>query len=177
MGNPCSACTVEQESGEEPTPPLKDQKLTGSLTTGVTGSEGKDPHRITTKEEKDRKPECSDENSQEPRKTRVRDPKHVFDITFTKSPLGVKFTSSRSGKCVYVTETDGKVNQAVNDSKLPKDSKLLKINNIDVESQAINDTVILIRKEIQNLPMTMTFCHPDGLEEHERQDPHPKLLL
>jgi len=168
MGNPCSACTVEQESGEEPTPPMRDQKLTGSLKAGET---------FPVKEGKDGTPECSDENSREPCKPRVRDPKHVFDITFTKSPLGVKFTSSRSGRCVYVTETDGKVNQAVNDSKLPKDSKLLKINNIDVESQAINDTVSLIRKEIKILPMTMTFCHPDGLDEDECQDPHPKLLL
>jgi len=169
MGNPFSMCTVDPESA--------DQKLTGSRASGKSLVKAKDPSGLASKEEKDGKSDSFHDDSQKPHKTRVRDPKHVFDITFTTAPLGVKFTSSRSGKCIYVTDTDGEVNKAVKDDKLPKDAKLLRVNNIDVESQTINETVKLIRKLINSQPVTMSFCHPDGLDEDECQDPDPQVHI
>merc|ERR1719320_87389 len=112
-------------------------------------------------------------NGQPPIKPRVRDLKHIFEITFSKIPLGVIFTSSFYGTCAYVTGTDGE-NDEVTDDNLPKDSKLLKINDCDVEWQTLDKTAQLLNKLMDDLPITMTFCHPNGLDEDERQDPDPK---
>jgi len=106
-------------------------------------------------------------------KRRVRDEKHIFKITFTKIPLGVVCTSSIYGISTYVTETDGK-NDEVTDENLPKGSKLLKINDVDVEFLSLDQTTGLLIKLMNNLPIIMTFCHPDGLDKDELQDPNPK---
>merc|ERR1711920_740577 len=106
-------------------------------------------------------------------KPHERDSKDIFEITFTKIPLGVIFTSSINGTCTYVTGTNGK-NDEVTEKDIPKDSKLLKINDVDVEWLTLDKTTVLLREFMKDLPITMTFCHPDGLDEDEKQDPEPK---
>jgi len=101
-----------------------------------------------------------------------RDPKHIFTVKFKKKPLGIILTSARDGACAYVTDVDGK-NKAVRKNNLPIGSKLLKVNEADVEMEQINDVTDLILDGLKNLPMSLTFCHPDGLNDDEIPDPDP----
>jgi len=142
MGNPC--CTSRE--------PRSTAEVTNPLAPGVHHTKGgAEPLEM---------------------KPRVRDQKHIFEITFSRIPLGVIFTSSNDGRSTYVTGTDGN-NDEVTDKNLPKNSKLLKVNDVDVELQTLEETTELLNKLMKELPITMTFCHPDGLEEDERQDPDP----
>jgi len=104
-----------------------------------------------------------------------RDPKYIFDIKIKKHPLGIVLTSSKEGTCAYVTKVHKKKNKAVRKGKLPKNSKLLKVNSIDIEMDDINKITGLIVKEVKSLPLTLTFCHPDGLRDDEIPDPHPQV--
>jgi len=144
MGNPC--CTSRE--------PRSTAEVTNPLAPGVHHTKGgAEPVEM---------------------KPRVRDQKHIFEITFSRIPLGVILTSSIDGTSTYVTGTDGN-NDEVTDKNLPKDSKVLKVNDVDVELQTLEETSELLNKVMKELPFTMTFCHPDGLDEDERQDPDPML--
>jgi len=103
----------------------------------------------------------------------ARDPKHIFDIIFTQRPLGVHLTTDSKGKCAYVTETSAVKNKVVDKNKLPKFSKLIRVNNINVEYEDFDIILMLVFNKMKDLPMTLTFCHPDGLDEDERPDPNP----
>lgn len=100
-----------------------------------------------------------------------RDPKHVFVINFTKLPLGIIITSQINGTCAYVTTTDEEKNEAV--KKLPLNSKLLQVNDQDVEMEKIKTITRLIIKYAKTLPLRLTFCHPSGLLSSEFPDPNP----
>jgi len=104
----------------------------------------------------------------------ARDSKHVFSIKFKKKPLGIVLTSATDGTSAYVTEVNRKKNKAVKNYNLPLNSKLLKLNGKDVELDQIDDITEVIVESMNNMPLELTFCHPDGLNENEIPDPHPK---
>lgn len=114
------------------------------------------------------------EPQDEPEIKRKRDPKHVFEIKFKKRPLGVVLTSARNGKSAYVTQTAPWKNKAVKKKKLPHKSKLLKVNDLDVENDKIDKITQLILQDMRNPPLVLTFCHPKGLDPDEIPDPNPK---
>jgi len=103
-----------------------------------------------------------------------RDLNYVFSIKFKTKPLGMIITSSEDGTCAYVTHVDGKINKAVDNNKLPLNSKLLKVNDKEVELDSFEATTSLIIDCMWTLPLVLTFCHPDGLNVRERPDPSPK---
>jgi len=103
----------------------------------------------------------------------VRDSKHVFSIIFKKKPLGIVLTSAIDGTSAYVTEVDGKKNKAVKNYKLPLNSKLLKLNGKDVELDQIDDITEAIVESMKSMPLELTFCHPDGVNDNEFPDPNP----
>lgn len=89
---------------------------------------------------------------------------HLFSIKFNKTPLGIVLTPDENGECAFITETDGKLNEAVKDDKLPLFSKLIKCNGVDVEMKKIEDIKKMIQEEgSKNLPLELTFYHRDGL--------------
>jgi len=94
-----------------------------------------------------------------------RDPKYVFTIIFNKSPLGIILTSNNNGICAYVTGVDAEKNEALMDNKLPLNSKLLKLNDSHVELDNID--TILEKIMAKKMPIELTFCHPDGLNDDE----------
>jgi len=102
----------------------------------------------------------------------ARDPQHVFVIMFTELPFGMILTSQIDGTCAYVTATDEEKNKAV--KKLPINSKLLQVNDQDVEMEEIPIITRLIIKNAKTLPLRLTFCHPSGLLGSEFPDPNPK---
>jgi len=124
--------------------------------------------------------EVLDESPQEPEMKkappviRPRDPKHIFEVTLKKRPLGIVLTSEPDGQAAYVTSTDGKKSKAVKGKKLPLNSKLLKVNGVHVENEQIISITDSIRQGAKDLPLVLTFCHPDGLDEDEHADPDPK---
>merc|ERR1719193_1011556 len=99
-----------------------------------------------------------------------RDPKFVFSITFETKPLGMDITSSEYGTCAYVTHVDGKKNKALENNTLPLYSKLIRVNGKGVENDKFQDTLDLIQDRLKDLPLILTFCHPDGLNADERPD-------
>jgi len=99
-----------------------------------------------------------------------RHPKYIFSITFTNKRLGITISSSTYCHSAYVTKVDGSRNKAV--QEMPLNSKLLKCNGVDVESDNIDDIEKAIKAGKKNLPLTLTFCHPDGLLEDEYPDPN-----
>jgi len=105
-----------------------------------------------------------------------RDPKDIFAITFTTTPLGVVLTSAKNGSCAYVTEVYGEKNNAVKNNKLPIGSKVLKVNQTDLELKHIDDITETIIEGSKTLPMIMVFCHPNGLNDDEIPDSTPKLV-
>jgi len=105
--------------------------------------------------------------------TRQRDPKHIFTLTLKKRPLGIVLTSDPDGYAAYVTSTNGNKNKVVGGDNLPVNSKLLKVNSIHVEDEAIICITDTIRDNLRRLPLDLTFCHPEGLDEDERPDPNP----
>merc|ERR1719192_2274918 len=122
----------------------------------------------TADKEKDVEPEGEASIETKLPETQVeRDAKHLFTIKFKKKPLGVILTSQPDGKGAYVTKVDKKANKAVKKNKLPLKSKLLKVNDSDVELQYIDDITELIVESLKKLPMTLTFCHPEGLNKDE----------
>jgi len=102
-----------------------------------------------------------------------RDVKHIFDITFEKTPLGIVLTSSLDGSCAYVTNINEQKNEALNNGKLPKNSKLLRVNDEDVEFEKIYTILNVVTRDVKTLPLKLTFCHPDGLGDDEIPDPCP----
>jgi len=99
-----------------------------------------------------------------------RDPKYIFSITFETKPLGMDITSSEYGTCAYVTNVDEKKNKALENTKLPLNSKVIRVNGKGVEHDKFEDTLYLIKDCLGNLPLILTFCHPDGLNVDERPD-------
>jgi len=141
---------------------------------GAPGTEGQilyeEPDHV---EEKSNSAELISE--QNDLKVPERDPRHIFDIIFKKKPLGIIFTSAENGKCAYVTQLKGKKNKAIRKGKLPVNSKLLKVNGETIELEYMDKITRLIVKELEKLPLTLTFCHPDGLRPDEKPDPKPKM--
>jgi len=99
-----------------------------------------------------------------------RHPKYIFQITFNSERLGITISSGTYCHSAYVTKVDGSRNKAV--QEMPLNSKLLKCNGVDVESDNIDDIEKAIMAGKKNLPLTLTFCHPDGLFENEYPDPN-----
>jgi len=128
-------------------------------------------------EESFEKPEEVKEEAPSPPKSVQRDPGYIFTIQFKMAPLGFALTSARDGSCGYITEVYGEKNEAVKNNKLPLGSKLLKVNQTDVEWKSIDDITESIIEGIENLPVIMTFCNPDGLNNEEIPDPTPKDIL
>lgn len=89
---------------------------------------------------------------------RERDPKCLFMITLTTRPCGFVLTSGDDGTGVYVTESDY--------AALPRNSKLLKSSERKVELFNLNDIQDIINNA--ELPLTLTFCHPEGLYDDEK---------
>jgi len=106
--------------------------------------------------------------------SRERHPKHIFSITYTSKPLGIVVSSSIDCTSAYVTTVDGSRNQAIQDNNLPLNSKLLKCNGVDVEADDIDDIEKTLIAGQENMPLTLTFCHPDGLFDDEYPDPNAK---
>jgi len=104
-----------------------------------------------------------------------RDQKYIFDIELKKLPLGIVITSAKDGTSAYVTKVHKKKNKSLRKGKLPLNSKLLKVNGTNIEKDGINKIIDSILKEVKHLPLTLTFCHPDGLRDYEIADPNPKV--
>jgi len=99
-----------------------------------------------------------------------RDPKFIFSIKFETSPLGIVVASDEDGNCAYVTRVNGEKNKAIENNVLPLNSKLLKVNDKEVELYKFEDATGAIKECLETLPLVLTFCHPDGLKENERSD-------
>lgn len=97
-----------------------------------------------------------------------RDPKWVFSIKFEKEPLGIILTSTDEGTCAYVTEINVSKNEALKNNKLPLKSKLLKLDDRDVEFDQFDDITDSVIEA--TFPIVLTFCHPKGLNKHECPD-------
>lgn len=107
-------------------------------------------------------------------KVAKREPNHIFDITFRERPLGIILTSAESGLGAYLT----KINETKSKTfieQLPKNSKLLRVNDIEIEEKDIEMITDLVVREAKKLPLKLTFCHPDGLDESEIPDPNPQI--
>lgn len=104
----------------------------------------------------------------------VRDPKYIFQIHFKTKPLGIMLTSDQYGSGAFVTQVEPRKNKALKKNKLPINSKLLKLRDTEVEMQSIETIKDLIIKNMEKLPLDLTFCHPDGLREDEIPDSSPK---
>jgi len=96
--------------------------------------------------------------------TRERDPKHFFMIIVRTRPFGFVLAPAIGGSEAYVTE------KAVRWANLPVNSKLLKVNDQDVEKYLIDDIQDLINNAV--LPLNLTFCEPEGLYMDEFADPN-----
>jgi len=114
-------------------------------------------------------PEMKDEAT--PPAPLKRDPKHIISIVFKTQPLGLNFTSCSDGTSAYVTKAVAELNEAIADSKLPLDSKVLTVNGADVELFEFDDIIKIIMDGLKTLPLEFTFCHPDGLSQNEVPDP------
>jgi len=118
--------------------------------------------------------EVSNTNSEDSSTTYCKRDDYVFDITFQKRPLGIILTSAFDGSCAYVTDIN-RQNEAVKNHKLPLYSKLLKVNGNDVELWNIVTITDVIVELAEDPPLTLTFCHPEGLRYDEIPDPeHPE---
>jgi len=53
-------------------------------------------------------------------------------------------------------------------------SKLLAVNHMYVETATINQITNKLVENLDNMPLTLTFCHPDGLHSDEIADPNPQ---
>jgi len=96
-----------------------------------------------------------------------RDPKHIFSVVFQTKPLGLILTPCKTCSSAYVTGVDGKMNTAVKGNKLPLYSKLLTVRGTDVELLEFKDILDLLQDNLRSMPLELTFCHPDGLDECE----------
>jgi len=162
MGNSCSS-TKDQAAVPQinPLEVQESKSRPGEIDSLEEASRDQEPPQLIAEEEDLKLPE--------------RDPKYIFDIKLKKQPLGIVLTSSKNGKCAYVTKVYKKKNKAVRKGKLPQNSKLLKVNDANIEMDDINTITELILKEVKQLPLTLTFCHPDGLCDDEIADPNPKI--
>jgi len=157
----CSACPED-----EPVPvEMEDVMTSGSPIKDMKGSEeaGNPDGKIEAGE-----PEMKVEAT--PSMPIKRDPKHIISIVFKTQPLGINFTSSVDGTSAYVTKVVEESNEAIKDSKLPLDSKVLTINGTDVELSEFDDIIKLLVNGLNTLPLELTFCHPDGLDQNEVPD-------
>jgi len=105
-----------------------------------------------------------------------REEKYIFDITFKQPHLGIVVNSGVDGYSAYVTDADTERNPMLKDVDLPKHSKVLKVNGDDVEMWTLQKMVDSIIKIKENPPLTITFCHPDGLGENEVPDLNPLTI-
>jgi len=112
------------------------------------------------------KPGTKDETPKSPYPSE-RNPKYLIHLTFWKKPLGVVLTSDIEGNCAYVTEVDEEVNNEAR-SELPVSSKLVRVNGKNVESVTMDDIKEMIFESLETFPLSLTFCHPDGLGIDER---------
>jgi len=104
------------------------------------------------------------DNEKESSTTRKRDPKHLFMIILRALPTGFVLTPAIGGSGAYVTK------KAVRWENIPLNSKLLKVNDRDVEKFLIDDIQDIIDNSA--LPFNLTFCEPEGLDKEEFADPN-----
>jgi len=109
-------------------------------------------------------------------KAPVREEKHIFKIAFTQPKLGIVLCSDINSNCAYVTIVDEEKNPMFKDVELPKYSKVLRVNGVDVEMSKFRRIVNCIKEGKEHLPVTITFCHPDGLGEDEVPESNPPTL-
>jgi len=95
--------------------------------------------------------------------TRERDTNRLFMIILRTRPSGFFLTPGIGGSAAYVTK------KAVRWDNIPLNSKLLKVNDRDVEKFLIHDILDLINNA--PLPVNLTFCEPEGLYKDEFADP------
>jgi len=93
----------------------------------------------------------------------------LISLVFKSKPLGIALTSAHDGTQAYVTETEPDTNPVVKVRRL-KYSKLLKVNDKDVEDDPINDIKEAIVEATKKLPMVLTFCVRNGLMRWEVPD-------
>jgi len=131
------------------------------------------PEQEGSQEDSFREPEVKEETP--PLRTPIeRDPTYLLTLKFENTPLGMVLTSAPNGQSAYVTEVKEEKNDAYKNDKLPLKSKLLKVNGKDIELDSIDDITHAIIEGIRSLPLELTFCHPDGLNEDEEPDPFPR---
>jgi len=162
----CSSSKEEKESDQQ----IFQKEAEGEVEESEEGS----PEPEEVLDQSSGEPEEKTEDKKVPPVVRERDPKHVFTVTLKKRPLGIVLTSEPDGSAAYVTATNGKKSKPVKGKKLPLNSKLLKVNGVHVENEQITSITDIIRQGAKNLPLDLTFCHPDGLDEEEHADPNPK---
>jgi len=110
-------------------------------------------------------------------KVPVREEKHIFTLTFRQPELGLVVNSDDDSNCAYVTVVDEDKNPMLKDVELPKHSKVLQVNGVDVEILTFPKIVDSIKEGKKHLPLTITFCHPDGLGENEVPDLNPLTIM
>jgi len=130
---------------------------------GQTGGEPSASHPAT---------ETHASSTTAPPPKRERDKKYLFDVKFKKRPLGIVLTSARNGRCAYVTQTSPKKQKKA--KKIPIKSKLLKVNDADIENEKIDAITQRILRDMRNPPLVLSFCKPEGLGEDEFPDPNPR---
>lgn len=162
MGNSCSSIKDQAAAPQQNPLEVQESKTRQREIDAVEeASREQSPAKLISKDEDLKLPE--------------RDPKYIFDIKLKKRPLGIVLTSSMNGTCAYVTKVRKKKNKSIRKGKLPKNSKLLKVNGTNIEMDDINKITELILKDLKRLPLTLTFCHPDGLRDDEIPDPNPTV--
>jgi len=105
-----------------------------------------------------------------------REEKHILNIIFKQPQLGIVVNSGIDGYCAYVTAFDKEKNPMLKEVDLPKFSKVLLVNGVDVEMWPLQKMVDSIIKFKENPPLTITFCHPHGLGENEVPDLNPLTI-
>jgi hypothetical protein len=107
----------------------------------------------------------------------IRHNHHLVTIEFEHLPLGLKLTSDVNGKDAYVTKIKESNNEDLTNSNLALKSKLLKVDGTNIEGEFIDHITATIQQKTENLPFTLTFCLPGGLDSDERPDPSPDRVL
>jgi len=105
-----------------------------------------------------------------------RDKDDLIVLSFNRRPLGLVFTSAEDGTQAYVTRTAPNQNPMVKNPRLSF-SKLLRINDEDVEEETIDKITNKILCALTLPPLKLTFCAASGLQSHEVPDTAPKPEL
>jgi len=104
----------------------------------------------------------------------VREEEHIFNIAFTQPQLGIVLNSDIDSNCAYITDVDEEVNPMLKNVDMEMNSKVLRVNEVDVEMLTFSKILACIVAGKENIPLTITFCRPGGLGEGEVPDLNPK---